>query len=72
MNNVSFTRFPHLPFVLASACPTREVLGRFYKLLQFLVQGKPAIELTNGELADLVKREHFAEPNESCISGWLG
>ena len=58
--------------VLASACPTREVLGRFYKLLQFLVQGKPAIELTNGELADLVKREHFAEPNESCISGWLG
>ena len=58
--------------VLAASCPTREVLGRFYKLLQYLVQGKPAIELTNAELAELVKRERFAEPNESCISSWLG
>ena len=58
--------------VLASSCPTREVLGRFYRLLQYLVQGKPAIELTNAELVELVKREHFAEPTEACISGWLG
>lgn len=58
--------------VLAASCPTREVLGRFYRLLQHLIQGKPAIELTNGELAELVKRERFAEPNESCISSWLG
>lgn len=58
--------------VLASSCPTREVLGKFYKLLQALIQGKPAIELTNGELAELVKRERFAEPTDSCISNWLG
>lgn len=58
--------------VLASSCPTREVLGRFYKLLQYLVQGKPAIELSNAELVELVKRERFAEPTETCISGWLG
>lgn len=48
------------------------MLGKFYKLLQALIQGKPAIELTNGELAELVKRERFAEPNDSCISNWLG
>jgi len=58
--------------VLAASCPTREVLGRFYKLLQYLVQGKTAIELTNAELVELVKRERIAEPNESCISSWLG
>ena len=58
--------------VLASSCPTREVLGRFYRLLQYLVQGKPAIELTNAELVELVKRERIAEPTETCISGWLG
>ena len=58
--------------VLSSACPTREVLGKFYRLLQYLIQGKTAIELTNGELAELVKRERFAEPNESSISNWLG
>lgn len=58
--------------VLSSACPSREVLGKFYRLLQYLIQGKPAIELTNGELAELVKRERFAEPNESNISNWLG
>lgn len=58
--------------VLSSSCPSREVLGKFYKLLQFLIQGKPAIELTNQELCELVKRERFAEPTESCISGWLG
>lgn len=58
--------------VLESSCPTREILGRFYKLLQYLVQGKPAIELTNAELVELVKQERFAEPNESCISNWLG
>ena len=50
----------------------RELLGKFYRLLQFLIQGKPAIELTNGQLAELVKQERFAEPNESCISHWLG
>ena len=58
--------------VLASSCPSREVLGRFYRLLQYLVQGKPAIELTNAELVELVKRERIAEPTETCISGWLG
>lgn len=58
--------------VLSASCPTREVLGKFYKLLQFLIQGKPAIELTNHELCELVKRERFAEPTESCISSWLG
>lgn len=58
--------------VLSASCPTRDVLGRFYKLLQYLVQGKPAIELTNAELVELVKRERFAEPNEACISNWLG
>lgn len=58
--------------VLSSSCPTREVLGKFYKLLQLLIQGKPAIELTNQELCELVKRERFAEPTESCISSWLG
>ena len=58
--------------VLNASCPAREVLGRFYKLLQYLVQGKPAIEMTNAELVELVKREHIAEPNESCISTWLG
>lgn len=58
--------------VLSSACPARELLGKFYRLLQFLIQGKPAIELTNGQLAELVKQERFAEPNESCISHWLG
>ncbi len=58
--------------VLSASCPTREVLGRFYKLLQYLVQGKTAIELSNAELVELVKRERFAEPNESCISSWLG
>jgi len=58
--------------VLEASCPTREVLGKFYKLLRFLVQGKPAIEQTNSELAELVKREHIAEPNEACISNWLG
>ena len=58
--------------VLSSSCPSREVLGKFYKLLQLLIQGKPAIELTNNELCELVKRERFAEPTESCISSWLG
>ena len=58
--------------VLSSSCPSREVLGKFYKLLQLLIQGKPAIELTNHELCELVKRERIAEPTESCISGWLG
>ncbi len=58
--------------VLEASCPTRDVLGRFYKLLRYLVQGKPAIELTNAELVELVKRERFAEPSESCISSWLG
>ena len=58
--------------VLSSSCPSREVLGKFYKLLQLLIQGKPAIELTNHELCELVKRERFAEPTDSCISSWLG
>ncbi len=58
--------------VLSASCPSREVLGKFYKLLQLLIQGKPAIELTNQELCDLIKRERFAEPNDSCISSWLG
>lgn len=58
--------------VLSSSCPSREVLGKFYKMLQLLIQGKPAIELTNNELCELVKRERFAEPTETCISGWLG
>lgn len=58
--------------VLSSACPTREILGKFYRMLQLLIQGKPAIELTNTQLAELVKQERFAEPTESCISNWLG
>lgn len=58
--------------ILASSCPSREVLGRFYKLLCQLVVGKPVIELTNSDLAEIVKQSKFAEPNESSISGWLG
>ncbi len=58
--------------VLASTCPSRETLGRFYKLLLQLVQGKPAIELTNEELAARVRQARFAEPGARSVGGWLG
>ena len=58
--------------ILTAACPSREVLGKFYRLLKILIQGKPAIELTNTELVEIVTKEKIAEPNEHSISSWLG
>lgn len=58
--------------LLQSTCPSRENLGKFYHLLLRLIQGKPAIDLTNGEIAELAMREKIPGVSESSVSHWLG